>query len=390
LQRLRELSIQSSNATNSSSDRTALNSEAQQLISEIDRVAANSQFNGVKLLDGSFASQTFQIGANNTSNDRITVSSIASARTSSMGVSFAASVTGSAVNNVAFNGSNATINGVNIVASTSDGVSTANADASAKAKATAINASGVAGVTATAVTNVAGAAQTAVAGTGTITINGVATATITQTGTAATDRTATVNAINAISAATGVQATDTGADGTGITLLAADGRNVAHSFTQLTGTFTSGSTGVAAAATTFGTLSFSSSGSGGLAFGGTVATMGTPTNTAATATGTAISQLNISTVAGAQTALASIDSALSSVNSSRASLGAVQNRFTSVVSSLQTTSENLTASRSRIQDTDFAEETANLTRAQILQQAGTAMLAQANSLPQGVLSLLRG
>ncbi len=91
-----------------------------------------------------------------------------------------------------------------------------------------------------------------------------------------------------------------------------------------------------------------------------------------------------------RTALASIDSALSSINTSRASLGAIQNRFTSVVTSLQTSAENLSASRSRIQDTDFAAETANLTRGQILQQAGTAMLAQANSLPNGVLALLRG
>ena len=87
--------------------------------------------------------------------------------------------------------------------------------------------------------------------------------------------------------------------------------------------------------------------------------------------------------------MGSIDGALATVNASRASLGAFQNRFTSVVTSLQTTSENLSASRSRIQDADFAAETANLSRAQVLQQAGTAMVAQANQLPQGVLALLR-
>ena len=85
-----------------------------------------------------------------------------------------------------------------------------------------------------------------------------------------------------------------------------------------------------------------------------------------------------------------IDSALATVNSTRATLGAVQNRFQSVVTNLQTASENLSASRSRIQDADFASETANLTRAQILQQAGTAMLAQANAVPNNVLALLRG
>jgi flagellin len=103
-----------------------------------------------------------------------------------------------------------------------------------------------------------------------------------------------------------------------------------------------------------------------------------------------VASVDVSTAAGSANAIATIDSALANINSSRANLGAVQNRFSSVVSNLATTSENLTASRSRILDADFAAETANLTRAQILQQAGTAMLAQANSLPQNVLSLLRG
>jgi flagellin len=85
-----------------------------------------------------------------------------------------------------------------------------------------------------------------------------------------------------------------------------------------------------------------------------------------------------------------LDAALTSVSSLRSTFGAIQNRFESVISNLQTTSENLTSSRSRIQDADFAAETASMTRAQILQQAGTAMLAQANALPNNVLSLLRG
>ncbi|MCS0607054.1 flagellin [Massilia solisilvae] len=103
-----------------------------------------------------------------------------------------------------------------------------------------------------------------------------------------------------------------------------------------------------------------------------------------------ISTVDISTVDGANNAIALVDGALSQVNSMRAGLGAVQNRFSSTISNLQTSAENITSARSRIQDTDFAAETANLTRGQILQQAGTAMLAQANSLPNGVLSLLRG
>ena len=110
--------------------------------------------------------------------------------------------------------------------------------------------------------------------------------------------------------------------------------------------------------------------------------------TAATTNG--LTTLSVASFSGASLAIQQMDSALSQVNSARATLGAIQNRFESVVQSLSTTSENLSAARSRIQDTNFAAETANLTRAQILQQAGTAMLAQANSAPQNVLSLLQG
>ncbi len=109
----------------------------------------------------------------------------------------------------------------------------------------------------------------------------------------------------------------------------------------------------------------------------------------AAASTTGFSTLDLNSVAGADTAMTQMDAALSAVNTARATLGAVQNRFMSTVANLQTASENLSASRSRIQDADFASETANLTRSQILQQAGTAMLAQANALPQNVLTLLK-
>ena len=125
------------------------------------------------------------------------------------------------------------------------------------------------------------------------------------------------------------------------------------------------------------------------AAGALTADTGLTAATTARATTTGISTVDISSVAGADAAMQAMDSALQVINSTRADLGALQNRFSSVVSNLQTSSENLSASRSRIVDTDFAKETASLTRAQILQQAGTAMLSQANSAPQGVLSLLR-
>jgi flagellin len=223
--------------------------------------------------------------------------------------------------------------------------------------------------------------------TGTITINGVTTSSITVGGgTLAADRIAVTSAINANSAATGVIATNTGADGTGITLAAADGRNIVHSLSTLT----AAATGVGAAATTTGTVTLTSSGTSGITIGGTKAVIGTPSDATSTQTGTAVSALDISSVSGANTAITSIDAALTTVNSSRASLGAYQNRFASVVATLQETSENLSASRSRIQDADFAQETANLTRSQVLQQAGVAILAQANALPNQVLALLRG
>ena len=233
-------------------------------------------------------------------------------------------------------------------------------------------------------TNVTGVAITPTALTGTITINGVTTASISTVAVAATDGASVTAAINAISAATGVTASYAAA--TGVSLQAADGRNIVHSFTTLT----AAATGMAAAATTAGTLTLSSTGTSGITAGGTVTIIGGPTTTPATKTGVAVSAMDLSTVAGSNAAIASLDAALDSVNSSRASLGAVQNRFSSVVASLQTTVENLTASRSRIQDTDFAVETAVMTRNQVMQQAGMAMLAQANALPNQVLALLRG
>ena len=111
--------------------------------------------------------------------------------------------------------------------------------------------------------------------------------------------------------------------------------------------------------------------------------------TAKDSTGLAIAAVDISTAAGAATALTSVTTAIDTVNTARASLGATQNRFESVISSLQTSSESMSAARSRIQDADFASETASLTRAQVLQQAGIAILSQANSAPQNVLALLR-
>jgi flagellin len=117
---------------------------------------------------------------------------------------------------------------------------------------------------------------------------------------------------------------------------------------------------------------------------------GTPPVTATASTLNSVNTIDVSTVDGSTKALKIIDSALAAVNGQRASFGALQARFETAIANLNTSSENMSASRSRIQDADFAQETANLSRTQILQQAGTAMVAQANQIPQGVLSLLKG
>jgi flagellin len=260
----------------------------------------------------------------------------------------------------------------------------------AKAIANAIN-SNVTGMTASAnATEVAAgtSAVTATAnGNSTVDINGL-TITIAGTGNAATNRTNTVDAINAQSSVTGVIATDTGS---GVSLAAADGRNITVANFAAGGNTaaTIADFGLAAEATTGGTLDITYVAPSGVTGAVDFSASSTLTDQTIAATGTALSAIDISTANGATTALSAIDAALSTINGTRADLGAIQNRFESVVTSLQITAENLSASRSRIVDADFAVETANLTRAQILQQAGTAMLSQANAAPQNVLALLQ-
>ncbi|WOJ93293.1 flagellin [Congregibacter variabilis] len=367
LQRIRELSVQSANATNSASDRTALQAEVDQLAAEIDRVAQQSNFNGVNLLDGTFQSQVFQVGAN--AGQTIEVANISSARTGALGERTEAAVTGAAFT-ATVGGGDLSINGVDIAAS-----------ASAEALAANINAVN-AGVTATSVaTQSVGGAITAAATSGAITVNGVATALVTTTGVAGTDRDAVIAGVNGISGATGVTATANTGD-TGITLTALDGRNIT---VALGGTLTTASTGLSTT-DAFGSVDLVSDAA--IVIAGTAGGLSAGTTNAAV-TGVSVANIDISTFAGANDAIQSIDAALTAVNSSRADLGAIQNRFESVVVSLQTSAENLSASRSRIQDADFAAETANLARAQILQQAGIAVLAQANAQPQNVLALLQ-
>jgi len=385
LQRIRELAVQSANATNSASDRQALQDEVSQLLLEIDRVARETSFNGVNLLDGTFTSQQFQVGAN--AGQTITVDSIANARTASLGETFSASATGT-VDNVAYAANTLSFNGIFVGATSDDGSGSGltNSNASAKAKAFAINNANIAGVTAdvstTDVTSgtVSGFADLVA---GDLTVNGVQ---ITTTGTTTADEQGAAIA-TAIGNIDGLTATyDATADT--FAIQATDGRNI----TVATGTGGAANTGFADSTTTTtnADLTVNSTLEAPVTvFGADGAGGGIGAGLAAVTTNIGIDDLSVATVDQANVALAAADSALNTLNGARATLGAVQSRFETVISNLSITSENLTASRGRILDADFAAETANLTKTQILQQAGVAILAQANGLPQLALSLLQ-
>ena len=317
LQRMRELAVQSANATNSADDRKALQAEVSQLRDEIDRVAKGASFNGKKLLDGSFTAAAFQVGAG--SGENITVGSLADTRAAGLSkIGFS--------ENTAF------------VVTPTDAVITGFGTAIAD-------------------------------GTLDITVNGVTTelGAIAAAGSGKERLGQVIEAINRKTSDTGVSAflTDKG-DGT-------FDMNVVGSKVNAAG---------AGYAATF---------SAGFALADTgFAAASALTAAAATATDLkGIDTIDVTTDKKAWIAIKKLDSALDQVNSARGTLGAVQSRFENAVSNIQIQAENTSAARGRIMDADFATETANLSRAQILQQAGTAMVAQANQLPQQVLSLLR-
>ena len=406
LQRVRELAVQSANSTNTTSDRQALQGEALQLTQELNRVANTTQFNGQNVLDGTLTNAQFQVGAN--ANQTINVG-IASAKSTDIGNYTVASQTGTGIQTAALGLVNAapvngflsqtlSISGNGVTATTA----ALGAGTTAKAVAGAVNAfTSTTGVTATASTTATIAGVTA----GAVSFNlfgaNSTAVVISATVASASDLSAVAAAVNAQSGTTNINAV---ADKSG-NLVLTDNQgndikidNLSGAGAGLTGATIKGVGATVAFGATSGANSQDSAIVGGkVAFdsnnGFTVSTSsGTTLLTAASVGSTlnAVSAIDISTTAGANAALATVDAALTTINSSRASLGAIQNRFASTITNLQTTSENLSAARSRIQDTDFAAETAHLTRGQILQQAGTAILAQANSLPNGVLALLRG
>ncbi|MCE1241904.1 flagellin [Oryzomicrobium sp.] len=419
LQRIRALAVQSANASNSASDRQALNAEVGQLSQELDRIAQTTQFNGQNLLDGSFTSATFQVGANagqtitmTSSNFRTSaygnyrigaeVAQIANgpgdlttgstAGTNKSTASASAVYVANTAPTSAIVADKLTVNG-----SAGSSVVTINAGDSAKTVAANINkASGTTGVTASAKTefDVTFTANQSYA-LDLYSNNGATPVTVSFTvGTNNADGlSAAVNAFNDVSAKTGITAR-VNDSGDGITLLNASGENVGIGNTAASGgTVTAAGVGITAgnATSVNGQLTIDSGKSFGIATtNGANNSTSFFINTADAAVLQKVSDMDVSSVDAANRTLAMVDSALSTISGQRANYGAMQSRFTNAISNLQTSSENLSASRSRIQDTDFAAETANLSRAQVLQQAGTAMLAQANNLPQNVLKLLQG
>ena len=399
LQRIRELAVQAANGSNSASDRASLQAEASQLTSEITRVATQTQFNGLNLLDGSFLNQSFQVGAN--ANQTISIASIGDARSTALGSNVLTTNGTSMGTATAAGADNTAGNGIaaetNLTLTNNKGVTGAisyAAGADAKAIAAAINAASTnIGITATA-TNSATLGNIASTGTVSMTLNG---SSVSVNVTDTNDLSGLASAINGLQATTGVTASFASSTNKSvITLSTTDGRDISiqdfnNSGATKTADVVAGSTtrtltGGAATDSTIATGTVELASSGGQITAG---------NTAADVFGATISSFNsvatvdISAAANAQTAIKTLDAALNAINSSRGDLGAIQNRFSSTIANLQTTAENMTASRSRIQDADFASESASMTRNQILQQAGMAILAQANSLPNNVLSLLR-
>ena len=430
LQRMRDLAVQSSNATNTTVDRKAIQEEVVQLRSELNRIADTTTFGGQNLLDGSFGSKNFQVGAD--ANQTIGLA-INSAQTDDLGSARADLNDGSLMGIAAA----ATDSAANAAGSldfaaedtiTIDGVNTATVtfgtDDSAAEMASKINAEfDTSGVKADAKTTAiisnltnfdADTANSAFDGISFDLSNGDSTETISfsASGNANDDLQTLVVKINEVSATTGISAEYDSTGGPGdiasVILTSEAGDNIIIS------ELSDDSAGAANSAATFdvtgadydGTIAgtnqtvTANGATDSLALRGSIqldSTIGFSIETSSTETGSGnndwsleqdINTVDLTSAQGSQDAIAVIDGALAKIDRNRAALGAVQNRLSSTVNNLNSIVENSSAARSRIRDTDFTQETAELTKNQILQQAGTSILAQANQLPQAALSLL--
>ena len=413
LQRIRELAVQSANASNNDTDRSFLDTEAQQLIAETNRIGAQANFNGIKLLDGTFNAKTFQVGAN--AGETIIFNSIADSQATGLGSNdllssgdiiktggFAkavASGTGEIVNAVT-----AVTTGFTLSTDTARGGGTSASityavNASAKDVATAVNNSAATvGVAATAQTQ-AQLSTLSAPGTVTFTLNNIAVSAVVTT---TSDLTSIVSAVNGLTGSTrGVVASFADADKSKLVLKSSTGENI--SISAFASDAASAQTVVLKTGTDFGqSVTLTESGNNSTVVTGEVnmtSTKGKITaaggqanflsSASATSSFLSVSGISLGSVSSSTKALSILDQALTSVNNTRAALGGLMNRFNASVSNQSTTIANLSASRSRILDADYAVETTNLAKAQIIQQAATAMLAQANQSSQSVLALLK-
>ncbi|MBN1516750.1 flagellin [Candidatus Sumerlaeota bacterium] len=384
IQRIRELAVQAANDTLSNSQRELIQEEVDQMLDEIQRMVTTTDFNGKLLLDGSFTDARIMTG---TASGEFIVCSIRDLHINVLGAK--ADVLGvNSVDAVPLADGELLINGDAIGASASDGVSSALADSSALAKANAINArSGQTGVTATAepnvVTGVAAVGSGMLDGTTTsLSINGV------NVGVAVIDDgVGLVSAINKQSNVTGVTASLNELNQ--LVLTAEDGRNIQ---VDTTGSIAD-ELGLAAADSDLNEVYTSTVrliSTEPIQVSGLLDRIGFDAAQAFTDVdlSTAIFSIDVTTTEGANEALNTLDRSESVMLNTRTELGAIQNRLESASNALSLSVENLNSTNSKIVDADYAEETARMTQNQILQQAGIAILAQANAQPQQALDLL--
>jgi flagellin len=403
LQSIRTLAVESANGSNSASDRQALDAQVQQQIAEITQIASQTSFNGANVLNGTSGTTTYQVGANVGNTISINLAQGVQANQIGQVASKAGTVTTTALvggMTIAVGTAAAVTVGASANYATSSPGQTAD---SAYAKAAAVNAADISGLTATATTtateaaafNAITTAATNVAGTYTLSINGTQIYGGTNDIAAGTSLSANQVAtqINLYSSKDG-NVTASVSSGGALTLTAADGSNIVVN--QSVGTGASGTGLNSSIAGTVGGANFTNSGTvtlsadSNIAIGGStadIAALGQVTGNISLGTSTLASQ-DVLTVSGANATINAVDSALATVSAFQSQLGAIQNRFTAAVSNLTSTAQNLTQSRSTISNANFAQETANLTQAQVLEQAGISVLAQANQEPQLILKLL--
>ncbi|HHJ39573.1 MAG: flagellin [Methylothermaceae bacteria B42] len=407
LQRMRELSIQSANDTNTAADRANLQKEINQLVQELDRIATHTTFNGKKLLDGTFNGQEFQIGAFADQSISVTVGN---ARTQTMGVNKMTNDDAAGTINSAVG---ATTNNVGAQDITVDGflgneVVSVVAGETAKSIADGINGvSESTGVTARAVTyaKLSGASAPGQLSFDLYGKNETTPVKVSAQISSTTDLTELAKAINDHTGETGVSAV-LAEDKSSLVLKNEEGFDITIDV-YASSTTTLDMEGLKEDGDAKNPVpnAVTLSAGGSATVGGNVIVESHKAFTLESSAGTTflsaattplgsslenVSNINIGTQRGATDAISVIDGALAFIADARGDLGAIQNRFSSTIANLENVSQNVAASRSRIQDADFAKESAELARTQILQQAGTAMLAQANASNQNVLSLLQG